>query len=312
MSVFKYIPFTDLGENSEASSVICLGNFDGVHIGHAKLVYETIKMSKRLNDKATRACALCFSPFPADYFSKVPVRHIMSLEDKLDTFREMGLDGAYVCDFAKIYDYSPERFMEDILIDSCKCIGAVCGFNYRFGYKAGGTPKDLHNKFANFKMVDPVMLKWETVSSTLIKEKIEKGDLVGAGEMLGRPFYITHTVVHGHNIGHKLGFPTVNYIFESNDLIPAFGIYATVTEVDGERYISVTNVGTRPTVSNSETVTCETHIIDCPSNIDLYGRCVKVSFFKKIRDEKKFSSLEELSGAIALDVENTKKFFALK
>lgn len=312
MSFFRYIPFTDLGKNEETPSVVCLGNFDGVHIGHARLVEETIKMSKGINEGPVRSCALCFSPFPADYFSKTPLRHIMSLEDKLDTFNEMGLDGAYVCDFAKIYDYSPERFMDDVLVRACNCIGTVCGFNYRFGYKAGGTPKDLSKRFVNFKMVDPVMLKWETVSSTLIKEKIEQGALTGANEMLGRPFYITHTVVHGNNIGHKLGFPTINYIFNSNDLIPAFGIYATVTEVGGARYISVTNVGTRPTISDSETVTCETHIIDCPDDIDLYGHCVKVSFFKKIRDEKKFSSRDELSEAIALDVENTRKFFALK
>lgn len=312
MSIFSYIPFTDLGKAEDAPAVVCLGNFDGVHIGHARLVEETVKMSKDVTDLPVRACALCFSPFPADYFSKVPVRHIMSLEDKLHTFKAMGLDGAYVCDFAKIYDYSPEKFMEDILVRSCNCIGAVCGFNYRFGYKASGTPNDLKKKFSAFKMVDPVMLKWETVSSTLIKEKIEQGNIESACEMLGRPFYISHTVVHGNNIGHKLGFPTVNYVFESSDLIPSFGIYATVTEVEEESYISVTNIGTRPTISDSETVTCETHLISCPSNFDLYERCVKVNFFKKIRDEKKFSSLDELSKAIASDIESTKKFFALK
>ena len=312
MSVFKYISFTDLGKDSNIPSVVCLGNFDGVHIGHAKLVDETIKMSKGIKETPIRACALCFSPFPADYFSKAPVRHIMSLEDKLYTFKTLGLDGAYVCDFTQIYDYSPEKFMEDILVRACNCVGAVCGFNYRFGYKAEGTPQDLDRKFSNFKMVSPVMLKWETVSSTSIKEKIERGNIGGANEMLGRPFYISHTVVHGKNIGHKLGFPTINYIFENNDLIPALGIYATITEVDGANYVSVTNIGTRPTVSSSEIVTCETHLIDCSNNIDLYDHCVKVSFFKKIREEKKFSSLDELSEAIASDIKNTKEFFALQ
>ena len=128
--------------------------------------------------------------------------------------------------------------------------------------------------------------------------------------MLGRPYYIIHSVSHGQKLGAKLGFPTVNYVFSGADLIPSFGIYVTMTEVDNKKYVSVTNVGVRPTVSDSgDIVTCETHIIDCEVGIDLYGQRVKVSFFDKIRDEQKFSSLEELSSAIASDVENARKYF---
>lgn len=309
MSVFTYIPFTLKGENSTLPSAICLGNFDGVHIGHARLLEETVKMSRCREDKKTRACALCFSPFPADYFSFAPVRHIHSLEQKLEAFKGMGLDGVYVCDFAKIFNYSPERFIDEILIKSCGCIGIVCGFNYRFGHNASGTPELLRSKFDCFKMVDPIMVRWQIVSSSLIKEKIEHGEIAEANEMLGRPFSISHKVVHGKNLGTKLGFPTLNHVFSDNDLIPAFGIYATVTQTENTQYISVTNIGVRPTVSDSEIVTCETHIIDCDQSSDFYGCDVKISFYKKIRDERKFSSLQELSQAISSDVENTKFFF---
>ena len=309
MSVLNYVPFTALGENCDLASVICLGKFDGIHIGHVRLLEETKTMSKRLG---ARACALCFSPSPADYFSKFPVSHILTLEEKLDIFRQNGLDGVYVCDFEKIYDYSPAKFIDDVLINACNCIGAVCGFNYRFGYKASGTPKDLGSRFENFKKVPEITVKGQTVSASLIKEKVENGDVLGASEMLGRPYSITHTVVHGKNLGVRLGFPTVNHVFGEYDLIPGFGIYATLSEIEGVEYVSVTNVGTRPTVSNSKTVTCETHIINCEKECDLYGKQVKVSFMKKLRDEKRFESMDELSKAIATDVENTKNFFGLK
>ena len=236
----------------------------------------------------------------------------MTLDEKLDTFNKMGLDGAYVCDFGKVFDLSPESFINNVLVGECNCVGAVCGFNYRFGKGASGTPEMLKSHFDNFKMVEPVMLNWQTVSSSLIKENVEKGRVEDAGTMLGRPFSISHTVVHGKNLGTKLGFPTLNHIFEKSELVPAFGIYATLTEICGDEYISVTNIGTRPTVSDSDTVTCETYIINYPEGADLYGKKVKISFFQKIRDEKRFSSLEELSSAIAADVENTKMFFFSK
>ena len=307
MSVLRYVPFTAIGNCESAPSVICLGKFDGVHVGHTKLLEETQKMSLSLK---ARACALCFFPSPADYFAKTIIRHVLTLDEKLEVFKASGIDGVYICDFEKIYDYSPEKFIDDVLVKNCNCIGAVCGFNYRFGHKAAGKPEDLEARFANFEKVPAVMINGQTVSTSLIKEKIEAGKIEEANEMLGRPFSIAHTVVHGQSIGKKLGFPTLNYVFENGRIIPSFGVYATVTEIDGNKYVSVTNVGIRPTISSSETITCETHIVNCQG--DLYGKNVKVGFMKKLRDEKKFSSMEELSVAIASDVKNTKNFFGLK
>ena len=307
MSVLRYVPFTSVGQNEKIPSVICLGKFDGVHKGHTKLIDETKKMSERLE---SRACALCFFPSPADYFAKATIRHVLTLEEKLEVFKKSGIDGVYICNFEKIYDYSPDKFIDEILIQNCNCIGTVCGFNYRFGYKASGKPEDLRARFENFEKVPAVMINEQTVSTSLIKEKIEQGKIEEANEMLGRPFSISHTVVHGKSLGKKLGFPTINYVFEDSRIIPSFGVYATLTEIDGNEYISATNIGVRPTVSSSETVTCETYVINYEG--DLYEENVTISFMKKLRDEKHFSSMDELSAAIATDVENTKIYFGLK
>jgi riboflavin kinase/FMN adenylyltransferase len=297
--------------------VLCLGNFDGVHIGHAALVDETLKMKKELSASIpnVRAVALCFSVLPVNYFGNDKIKNLMTLEDKLDTFKSMGLDGVYVCDFGTVYSYSPDRFIDEILFDECDAIGAVCGFNYSFGAKAAGNADTLNARMSEkgyaFSMVDQVSKFGKTVSSTQIRQYINDGDFPSANTMLGRPFSISHKVVHGKNLGTKLGFPTINHIVEPSDrqIIPSFGIYATKTLVDGVAYNSVTNVGNRPTVSTSGLVTVETHLIDDGDFSDLYGKNVKVQFYVKLRDEMKFSSKEELSAAISRDVENAKGFF---
>lgn len=317
MSIIEYVHFNYSSPDTYSPCVLCLGNFDGVHIGHAALVAETIKMKTELSRSVpnVRAVALCFSMLPANYFGNNKIKNLMTLEDKLDTFKSLGLDGVYVCDFGTICPYSPERFIKEILFDECMAIGTVCGFNYSFGAKAAGNAETLHTYMAergySFKMVDQVSKFGKTVSSTNIREYIDAGDFPSANAMLGRPFSISHKVVHGKNLGVKLGFPTINHIVETSDrqIIPSFGIYATKTLIDGTPYVSVTNVGTRPTVSSSGLITIETHIIGEGDFADLYGKSVKVQFFKKLRDEMRFDSKEELSRAISRDVESAKRFF---
>ena len=315
MSFIKYIPFTEPSEDSPC--VLCLGNFDGVHIGHAELVRATIEMKDRLSDKhrGLRAVALCFSVLPANYFGNKSIKNLITLDDKLETFKSLGLDGVYVCDFVQLYSYSPERFIREILFDKCNAVGAICGFNYSFGARASGSPETLKNYFYekgySVEVVAPVKIGGKVASSTLVRECISAGDFEMANAVLGRAYSISHTVVHGKNLGTKLGFPTINHIFNEDEvqIIPARGIYATKTEIDGALYTSVTNVGIRPTVSTSGVITCETHIIDEEVPDGLYGKTARVYFFKKLRDEMRFSSRDELSAAIANDVSATKEFF---
>ena len=317
MSIIEYVHFNYSNPDTYTPCVLCLGNFDGVHIGHAALIKKTLEMKTELSASLpkVRAVALCFSVLPVNYFGNDKIKNLMTLEDKLEAFRSMGLDGAYVCDFGKVCSYSPDRFIDEILFSECDAIGAVCGFNYSFGAKAAGNADTLRVRMTEkgyaFSMVDQVSKFGKTVSSTQIRQYISTGDFSSANAMLGRAFTISHRVVHGKNLGEKLGFPTINHIVESSDrqIIPAFGIYATRTVIDGVAYNSVTNVGIRPTVSTSGLVTVETHLIDEGDFSDLYGKNVKVQFFLKLRDEMRFSSKEQLSAAIAKDVDDAKSFF---
>ncbi len=317
MSLIKYISFNGVSNDTQSPCALCLGSFDGVHIGHRALISEALKMKYKFEQSgiSTRAAALCFSTIPANFFAKGKVKVLMTLEEKLDTFRRLGLDGAYVCDFSLLSSYSPESFINEILISFCNAVGVVCGFNYSFGAKAKGDRNTLREYFTKdgyaFCAVEPVIFDGKIVSSSLIRSYATSGNMERAASMLGEPFYVAHKIVHGKNLGTKLGFPTINHIYDKDSemIVPALGIYATKTEIDGTDYIGVTNVGTRPTVSSSGVVTCETHLIEMPKDTDLYGKTARVKFFKKLRDEKKFASREELSAAIASDVENTINYF---
>ena len=315
--MIKSIPFSEEGAES-IPSIICLGNFDGVHLGHAALFRRGCEIKKTMSDlgQKVKLCALCFDSLSSDHLSQAKVYHIMTLEKKLSTFRDMGIDCAYVCNFSLIKDFSPIEFIEHILVNKCSCIGVICGFNFRFGKKAAGDAQFLVDYFekkadshSTCCIVPPLTISGKIVSSSYIRELISSGYIEKANSMLGHPFSISHTVVHGKHLGTHLGFPTINHIPNDNELTPAFGIYATKAIIDNEQFISVTNVGTRPTVSKSNIVTCETHIIGIHGEKDLYGKNAEICFFSKIRNEKKFSSPTELTNAIAADVENTKKYF---
>ena len=313
--MIRYIPFSDK-VSEDAPSVICLGNFDGVHKGHAALISKALDIKSRssLMGQKIRIGALCFETLTSDYFNKNGTHHLMTLEKKLETFQSMGLDCAYVCDFQKIKDLSPNAFIEDILLKKCSCVGAICGFDFKFGKNASGDAQLLVDHFKNVLgndslccIVPPVTVGNKVVSSSSIREAITSGSIEEATVMLGRPFSITHTVVHGKHLGTKLGFPTINHVFNNSEIIPSFGIYATKTVINGECFVSVTNVGTRPTVSSSGLITCETHIIG--ESKSFYGQDAEVFFYTKLRDEKHFSSTEELSKAISADVEAATNYF---
>lgn len=322
--LIRYVPLqAPLSDASlpTSPSAVCLGNFDGIHIGHEALVKATIALAKSMSrelGKKVRACALFFSPTPSDCISDGPKAmqgHIMTDEEKLLRFQMLGLDGVYICDFPSIRKESPDQFIREILWKQCFCRGVVCGFNYRFGYQAQGNADTLRQYFDcppnfYFCLVPEVKYHGETVSSSLIRKYLAKGDMETASELLGHSFSLRHTVVHGKSIGKALGYPTLNYVFQGKKIIPHWGIYATQTEIDGHMYSSVTNIGVCPTVDkDGGQVTCETFLIHCPESTDLYGKTVTIHFYHKLRDEKKFDSVQTLSEAISQDVAQTKEYF---
>ncbi len=319
MSFIEYIPFSDLGRDEDIPSLICLGCFDGVHLGHMTLICETITMKNDMSKdgKKARAVAFCFSTIPANYFLGNKIKSIMTVKQKLNAFKTAGLDGAYVCDFGSVYRLSPTEFVQKILYNVCNCIGAVCGFNFTFGCRASGDHETLATLLSErnypVNVIHPIINGGQPVSSSLIREHIENGHCEDAAELLGKPFSIEHTIVHGKNLGVKLGFPTINHIVNEIDeqIIPMRGVYATKVIIGGKQYYGVTNVGKRPTVSDSNVITCETHLIDVDKSSDFYGNNAVISFVSMLRREKKFDSFDELSNAIAKDVANAKTYFSI-
>lgn len=291
------------------SSVVCLGNFDGLHLGHRALIKETIAKKEQLEkshpDIASGACF--FKILPSDYFS-LGIPHLVSFEEKLALFSELGLDYAFVTDFEELRTQSPEEYASTTLKKLCRCIHAVCGFNFHFGNKAAGTAETLsHFMNGAISVIDPVCVNGELVSSSLIRHKIESGDVASAAALLGRPYTLQADVLHGKALGRTLGIPTINQCFPKGAAIPKHGIYVTSTIVNGVPFPSVSNVGIRPTVDDGNLINCETHILDFNQNI--YGEKISVEFLSRLRDEIRFDSLDQLQQQIEQDVLSTRKYY---
>ena len=284
-------------QSPNAPLSIALGNFDGVHLGHAKLIGAAAQAARRIGAKCA-VWTFTANPFGAPYLT--------SLEERLELFESLGADIAVVCPFEEIRGLSPAGFVD--LIASLGAVRCTCGYDYTFGAGAAGGVDTLRalagGRGMECDVIGRVCLPGgETVSSTRIREYVAAGDVRAASEMLGRPYSFTYPVTHGNEIGRTLGFPTINQVFPADRVQPRRGVY--VCRCLGRP--AVTNVGVRPTVSDAGEVICETHIIDYSG--DLYGKSVKVEFVKFIREERKFSSLSELKEQLARDAAQARGSF---
>lgn len=272
---------------------LSLGNFDGLHLGHKKVI--TSAVGEGLN------VALMFRQHPQKFLSGKAPCEITTKSKEKKLLAEWGVQPEYI-DFEAISDLSPEEFFYKIIIGHYSAAAVSCGFNYHFGKNAAGDAGLLRalcekNGIA-INISEPQLYCGEPISSTRIRQCIKTGDMPSAAAMLGRLFSYDFEVVHGDARGRLLGFPTINQFFGENHAVPAFGVYASLTEIDGRMFPSVTNIGIRPTVGSS-VERSETHIIGFEG--DLYGKCVEVSLIKKLRDEERFPSFEELSNQMAQD-----------
>lgn len=297
-------------------SVMCLGNFDGVHRAHSVLLAEGRQLARELSarERKTQAGVFCFFRPTVDFVftpeGVTPVRvrgHLTTLRDKLRIFGERGLDFACLCDFPDVRDLSPQDFIS-LLKRACGCVGVVCGFNHYFGRGAQGNVYHLREAFDSGHMfIQPEMkVDGVTVSSSRIRTCLKEGDAEAAERLLGRPYSLETAVVHGKALGHLLGFPTANQFFPAERAIPETGVYATLCHTPYGLYPGVSNIGSHPTVDDFARVNCETYIIGMRG--DLYGKRIKVEFLTKLRDEKKFDSLESLVAAIKRDSQRSYDF----
>lgn len=280
-------------------TVLCLGNFDGVHLGHQAL----IAAAKQMRDERFPAAALgifCFRGLSSDWLAQEPPGHLTGEADRLAYFRAAGAEVAVLADFPALRDTAPADFVRDILIRSCHCVAAACGFNHRFGRMGQGTPALLGELLGGRVLVCPAVLAGgEPISSTRVRHLLLDGQPDAAAALLGHPFALTAAVTHGAQLGRTIGIPTINQRFPALALIPKTGVYYTVCTVGSAEYAGVTDVGTRPTVDGAHEVRCETNLLDFSG--DLYGATVKTSFLRYLRPEKKFASVDALRAQIEHD-----------
>ena len=291
--------------------VIALGFFDGVHLGHAALLRLT---RRRADELGIPAAVLTFDTHPDTLVYHQPVPLINTLEDRKYLMEEkFSMDEVILAHFDRAMMEMPwESFVEDYLLGELGAKHVVCGHDFSFGYRGQGTPEKLRRLCAQrgvgVNVVDKVSLGGITVSSTHIRQLIRQGDMEAAAQMLGHRHFLSGEVLHGKELGRRLGFPTANLALPEGLIAPAYGVYATlVTLPDGSAHPAVTNVGVRPTVHDQLGRLVEAWILDCTA--ELYGKKIRVEFFTRLRGEKKFDSLEALREEVLRNAAETRAFF---
>ena len=269
-----------------------LGSFDGLHLGHRQVIGNTISAP------GLRPAVITFQQNPSVSLQKKPVPLLTTNEQKLALLEEMGVEVVYLLPFDRIRDMEPEDFVE-ALYRVCRIRALSCGFNFRFGKNGRGDAgllKELcREKGIELSVTPPVSVAGETVSSTRIRACLEQGDVQQAGQLLGRPFGYDFEVTHGRQLGRTWGTPTINQPFPQGYVLPRFGVYASLVEVEGQKYYGDTNIGVKPTVG-SDCALSETWIPEFSG--DLYGKKVPVELLDFIRPERKFDSLDQLKNEI--------------
>ncbi len=292
--------------------VMALGFFDGIHIGHAALMNMIIK---RAQEYDAEPAVLTFDVHPDSLVFKKNVPLINSADDRERILsRCFGIDDVVVVHFSQSVMHMDWKVFIDELIDDMDLCHIVVGHDFKFGYKGLGTAEKLKEYCAQqgvgCDIIPPVCKDGVIVSSTLIRGLIESGEIEKANEYLGRPHTLTDVVRSGYHLGTQMGTPTINMRFPDGVIIPRHGVYAAKAYVDGEEYMSVTNVGVRPTVSEDGGVNVESFLLDFTGN--LYGRLVRLDFYKFMRPERKFNDIDELAAQIKHDAESTREYFENK
>ncbi len=291
-------------------SVIAIGNFDGIHLGHQRVLKFCIGVAGRSGAVAT---ALTFEPPPLKVLRpEVAPLRISTNEQRMQWFEALGMEAAVVLPFTmELSQVSAEDFVDEILVRQLKVKAVVVGEDFRFGHKQAGNVKLLRElgmrDGVEVVVHEPVTIRGEIVSSTRVRRLIAEGEVTRAGRLLGRPLALTGEVVAGTGTGRKFTFPTLNLRAEQESL-PAKGVYVTRTVLEGEAssHRSVTNVGMRPTF-NGTALTVETHLLDYSGNF--LPKRMEVRFWKRLREEKKFAGAEELRAQIAKDIARANAFF---
>lgn len=291
-----------------ANITLALGNFDGIHLGHQRLIGEAVEIARRSNGTAA---VLTFDPHPMQVLKpELAPPMLLDRDAKRLKMAQLGVDVLLLLPFTREFArLSPEEFIKEILVEQLKVTGIVVGYNYTFGHKGQGTPDTLW-KYADecgyeLYVIPPVKLSNQVVSSTLIRSQLAEGNVTTARKLLGYYPFTEGTVVLGDRRGNTLGFPTANIDCPEGMMVPANGVYSVRVELDGDTFLGVANVGTKPTFHhNNLRPNIEVHLLDFCG--DIYGKTIKVNYLRRLRDERKFSSITDLVNQIQIDVHSAR------
>ncbi len=286
----------------EKETAVAIGKFDGVHIGHRRLLDEILLQK----DRGLAACVFTFDPAPAVFFGQSDGKELTTREEKRLLFERMGID--ILVEFplnGETASIEPQRFAEEVLAERMNTCFLAAGTDLSFGAGGRGDAALLEalSPALGFqvKTIEKVCVDGQAVSSSRIRSQVEKGDMALVEQLLGMPYPIMGRVEHGKRIGRTIGFPTINLLPPADKLLPPNGVYLSEVKCRGRRYQAVSNVGCKPTVSSDRRMGVETYLYGFEG--DLYGEDAEVYLKEFQRPEQKFDSLEELGRQLALDIE---------
>lgn len=291
---------------------MALGYFDGVHLGHQKVIGTAKQIAE---EKGLTLAVMTFHPHPSHVLGrdKEPKDLITPLEDKINQIEQLGTEVLYVVKFNEVFaSLSPKQFIDQYII-GLNVQHAVAGFDFTYGKYGKGTmetmPDDLDGK-AGCTMVEKLTEQDKKISSSYIRTALQNGDVELANVLLGQPYFIKGIVIHGDKRGRTIGFPTANVGLNNSYIVPPTGVYAVKAEVNGEVYNGVCNIGYKPTFyeKRPEQPSIEVNLFDFDQEV--YGAAIKIEWYKRIRSERKFNGIKELTEQIEKDKQEAISYFS--
>jgi riboflavin kinase / FMN adenylyltransferase len=303
----------DLNNFYAQNPVLTVGTFDGVHLGHRKIIARLHDLAKAINGESV---IFTFDPHPRKVVAptETNLRLLTTLDEKIELFEQSGIDHLIIYPFTPEFaQLTYEQFVEQILVGQIHTKSLVVGYDHKFGKGRQGDFEFLKNCADRLgfqiEKLDVLLMNESSISSTKIREAIQIGDFDTANAFLGYPFALHGTVIEGQKLGRQIQFPTANIEASDPDkIIPGYGVYAVHAKVQNQTYLGMLNIGSRPTVNhNADHRSIEVHLLNFDA--DIYGEHLELIFYRKLREEKKFESLDALKEQLANDKANTISFF---
>jgi len=303
----------DLNSFHAKKPVLTIGTFDGVHLGHRKIIDRLRDLAVKLNGESV---IFTFDPHPRKVVAQGEsnLRILTTMDEKIELFEQSGIDHLIIYPFTTEFaQLSYEQFVEQILVEQIHTKYLVVGYDHKFGKNRQGDFEFLKKCAVQLdfqiEKLDVLLMNESNISSTKIREAIQQGDFETANAFLGYEFVLHGTVVEGQKLGRKIQFPTANVETSDPDkIIPGYGVYAVKAKIQDQFYKGMLNIGSRPTINNNaDHRSVEVHLFDFEA--DIYGAPIELIFYKKLREEQKFASIDALKEQLSIDQTDTLVFF---